>query len=133
MINPENQYFKKMVAWVNSYERDLWNNLERVPHLEPHVGQALLRGFLQLACQCQNISNILSGKQAILSLPCAWVLEHIEDLAEPLLELEDDYEWWRLLEVYDALDKELAKRLAMRAVNHPNHGIKEAGKSYLEP
>lgn len=80
MIHPENQYFKKMVAWINSYEEDLWNNLERVPHLEPQVGQALLSGFLQLACQCQNIGNIL-----------------------------------------------------LRAVNHPNHDIKEAGKSYLEP
>jgi hypothetical protein len=132
MISSENPYFKKMVAWVNSYEEGLWDNLERVHHLEPQVGQALLSGFPELACQCQNIGNIMSGRQGILSLPRAWILEHIEDLAEPLLQLEDDYEWWRLLEVYDALDKQMAKRLALRAANHPNHTIKEAGESYLE-
>jgi len=121
-----------MIEWVNSYDENLWSNLERVPHLEPHVSRAILSGFLELACQCQNEGNILSGKHGILSLPRNWTLEHIEELAEPLLVLEDDWEWWRLMEVYDSLDEELARKLALRSISHPHHNIKEIGQTYLE-
>lgn len=132
MINPENPYFRKMVEWVNSYEEGLWDHLERVPCLESKVGEALLSGFLELACQCQNEGNILSGRQGILSLPRDWVIQHIEDLAEPLLQADDVYEWRRLMEVYDDLDEDLMKRLALRAISHSNPEIKEVGEDYSE-
>jgi len=39
------------------------------------------------------------GRYGILALPNDWVLQHIEALAEPLLQLEDAWENRRLLEV----------------------------------
>ena len=132
MVNPDSPYFRRMVEWVNSFGEDLWDNLERVPYLEPHIGEALLNGFIELAYQCQNIGNILSGRQGILSLPRHWVIEHIEELAEPILQTDDDWEWRRLIEVYDGLDKNLAKKFALRAISHPNSEIKEVGEDYIE-
>lgn len=61
--------------------------------LAPEVGLSSLGSFLDLACSCQNIGNIMSGRIGIQALPRKWVLEHIEDVVEPLLQLGDGYEW----------------------------------------
>lgn len=71
-------------------------------------------------------------REAILSLPHDWVVTRIEQLAEPLL-VDGTYdEYRRFLELYYELDKDLARKLALRASQHSDDDIKEAGDDYLE-
>jgi hypothetical protein len=132
MKPPVNLYTERTIQWLNAYEENLWFNLERVPQLGPEVGKAVLSGFLEQACQAQHIGNIEIGRYGIQAIPREWVLQHIEDLAESLLQTEDEWEYRRLLEVYYSLDKTLARKLALRAISNLNPDIKEAGKDFLE-
>ena len=77
-------------------------------------------------------SNIKQVRDAILSLPHDWVLHNIEPLAEPLLADGTDDEYRRFLELYSELDKDLALKLAQRAVEHTDPHIKEAGEDFIE-
>jgi hypothetical protein len=132
MEPPVNLYTERTIQQLNAYEENLWFHLERVPQLSPEVGKAVLSGFLEQACQAQHIGNIEIGRYGILAIPREWVLQHIEDLAESLLQTEDEWEYRCLFEVYYSLDKTLARKLALRAISNLNPDIKEAGKDFLE-
>jgi hypothetical protein len=92
--------------------------------------QTTLTGYLELACQATHVRNILRGRNGILQLPREWLLTHIEDAAEPLLQTNDPWEWQRLLEVYEMLDAALALRLSERAKEHIDPEIREAGVDF---
>lgn len=76
--------------------------------------------------------SIQRVRDAILSLPHAWVVEHVERAAEPLLTTGTYDEYRRFLELYILLDRELTIRLARRAAAHADPDVKEAGEEYLE-
>ncbi len=124
-------YLQRTIGELNNYQVGLWDNLDLVPELPLEQGRAILSGFLEQACQCQNIHNIEIGRYGIWSIPKEWILEHIEELAELLLKTEDEYEYRRLFEVYEKLDKGLVHKLALRALESPNSDIRETGKDFL--
>ncbi len=71
-------------------------------------------------------------RRVILSLPKEWLLEHIEAVAEPLLQAGDDQEYRRFLELYIQIDPQLTKRLAQRALASRDPNIQEAGQDFIE-
>ncbi len=132
MNRPVNLYTERTIQRLNAYEENLWFHLERVPQLDPEAGKAVLSEFLELACQAQHIDNIEIGRYGILAIPRGWVLQHIEDLAEPLLQTDDEWEYRRLFEVYYSLDRTLARKLAMRMMGTTTPDIQESGQDFLE-
>ena len=117
---------------MNAFQEGLWEHLEAVPTLEAQTGEAVLRYLLGLACQAQHSANIVLGRRALWGLPRAWVLLHIERCAEPLLELGDEWEYRRLLEVYQQLDADLVHRLALRGLTSPESEIRETAQEWFE-
>jgi hypothetical protein len=87
--------------------------------------------LVRLASKLQGGAEVV--RNAIHSLPRAWVVAHIEAIAELLLEREDAIdEYRRLLELYCTLDRDLTLRLAKKAIRHPNAEISEAGEDFLK-
>jgi len=70
-------------------------------------------------------------RDQIIRLPREWVLSEIERVAEPLLASGTYDEYRRLLELYAPLDSELTRRLAERAIEHPDPDIREAGQDFF--
>lgn len=100
-------YLEAVIAKVNSYSDNLWDNLDQVPKLPVDASRPLLAHFIVLSCQCQNVANINLGRHAILSLPREWVANQIQSIANEQLDLNDEWEYRRLLELYEQLDKDL--------------------------
>jgi hypothetical protein len=117
---------------MDTFQKDLWAHLELVPSLPVMTGRAVLAYLLELACQSQNALTIELGRKVLMALPRIWLLEHIEIAAEPLVQLNDEWEYRRLLELYSLLDTMLVRQLALRGINNPDTGIKEASRSFLE-
>jgi hypothetical protein len=125
-------YIDEFRSHLNSLHPDLFAHLDLVPELEPNVGRAVLSYFLSAACQCQNILNIELGRASLLALPREWVLQHIEEAAEPLLRAEEEWEYRRLLEVCWKLDFELVRKLASRGMGSENPEVRETGEDCLK-
>src|SRR2546423_3450706 len=87
--------------------------------------------FLRLACQPTNPADIVSGRKAIYDLPRDWVLASIELNATKLLDLNDDWEFRRFLELCSTLDRELTLRVASRSAGHENREIRDAAEDFL--
>jgi hypothetical protein len=71
-------------------------------------------------------------RDIIKSIPSDWVIAHIEQITEPLLQNGTYDQYQRLLELYYEIDHELAKRLALRALGNPDLDIKEAGEDFIK-
>ena len=117
-----------MVDWLNGYRDDLWNNLDKVPDLPDTIGLEVVAGFLNLACKSQHIGNITFGRQGIWALPRAWTIERIEQVAESTLDLHDEWEYRRLLEVLDELDERLLRHFIARGLDSDRAEIREAAR-----
>lgn len=101
-----------------------------LPYLETEEVLQLFDVLVPLAST--GHSNIKRVRDAILSLPHDWVIRNISPLAEPLLVDGTDDEYRRFLELYSELDKDLARELAHRAIQHADPHIREAGEDFLE-
>jgi hypothetical protein len=71
-------------------------------------------------------------RKIILSLPLDWLLANIEETCEPILYSDDEEDFRRIFELYMEIDRELASRLAERAINHADELIREVGQDFLE-
>jgi len=91
-----------------------------------------LREALGRACQAQNTAVITQGRREILALPRDAVLQSIERIAADSLPLDDEWEFRRLLEVYEQLDRGLLRRLVETGLMSSNAEIKEAAEDFRE-
>jgi hypothetical protein len=117
---------------LETFHEGLGDRVEMLPSLDWATAKEVLAYLLDLACRAQHVRNIELGRETLLALPRTWLLAHIEALAEPLISLNDEWEFRRLLEVYERLDKPLAQRLAERGLSTPSPDIREAGREFLE-
>jgi len=79
----------------------------------------------------QSIRAITRGRTEILSLPRSQVLEHIESVAAATLPFEE-WEYRRLLELYEQLDAGLVQRLVSRGLASTDADIREAAEDFRQ-
>lgn len=116
---------------MDQFQQDLWRHLDWVPNLDSRTADALLEYLLGLACQAQNIANIELGRAVIRRLPRDWVLRNIERCSTSGLELDDEWEFRRLLEVCQGLDGDLVRRVAVRGLASADAYVREVAQEWL--
>jgi hypothetical protein len=89
-----------------------------------------LRSAVQLACQPQNVGRITAGRRQVLAYPRAWVLEQIERVAVEVLDLSDNWEYRRLLELAVLLDAEFVQRFVRRGLDSADPEVREAAEEF---
>jgi hypothetical protein len=94
--------------------------------------EKLLKESLLDACQASYIPFMEKGRETILELPRGWVLKNIHCMAMEILNLSDEWEYRRLLELYKKLDKNLLINLVNMGLKNDNEDIKEAANDFKE-
>lgn len=100
---------------------------------DEHPPLELLRSAVENACQPQNAWRIEQGREAVLAMPRAWVLQHIAAVAEEALDLLDYWEYRRLLELLTLLDPELVRRFVARGLASSDPDVREAAEDFDRP
>jgi hypothetical protein len=90
----------------------------------------VLSQLLELACRAQHVGNIELARRYLVSIPREWLLDQIEPLAEELITSGGEWEYRRLLELYERLDDDLLRRLVARGLLSDNEEIKEAAEDF---
>jgi hypothetical protein len=103
---------------------------EMLPTLDAVASRQALTRLLELACSAQHIGNIQLGRGYLVDVPRVWLLDHIQPVAEELLASGDDWEYRRLLELYERLDERLLKELITRGRVSENGEIREAAEDF---
>lgn len=87
-----------------------------------------LRAAIERACQAQNNAVITRGRREILAMQRNEVVESIERVAAHALNLDDEWEFRRLLELYEQLDKGLLRRFIETGLESSNNEVREAAE-----
>jgi hypothetical protein len=61
-------------------------------------------------------------------MPRHWVLEHMASVASAALDLSDDWEYRRLLELFDLLDPELLRRFVLPGLSSADPDVRKAAE-----
>jgi hypothetical protein len=89
----------------------------------------LFSELLQLARCAHGPVGVV--REIILSLPPSWVKKRVGKEVAAILRGEEYDDYWMLLQLYEQLDPELARKLAHRAADHPVAEIRELGGECL--
>lgn len=90
-----------------------------------------LRNALQLACESQNVGNIQRGHAAIAVLPQEFVLSYVAKVAKDSLDLTDEWEYRRLLELLQSVNAQVAfDEFVAIGLESRNEEIKEAAVDF---
>ena len=92
--------------------------------------QSLLPDLLSLACF--NHGQTAVARELVLALPREWLINRIEEAAEPLLQFDSYEEYLWLFEIYMELDASLARKLAQRAADHSDVDIQDAARHFYQ-
>ena len=111
---------------MDSFHPNLWAHPELITTLDLDQAQQALRYLLELACQAQNMVNITFARQALLTMPHDWLVTHIGPLVESQLDLEAEWEYRRLGELYLKLAPELLPGLLTRGQVSTQPNVREA-------
>jgi hypothetical protein len=94
------------------------------------TGMAQLAAAVRRACQPSHVPSLVKGREEVLQFPRAWVIANIETIADHHLDLDDEWEYRRLLELLAQLDTPLRARFVQRGINSAHPGIREAAEDY---
>jgi hypothetical protein len=92
-----------------------------------------LRTAVELACQPTYVPRIESGRQRILAMRRDWVVEHIVAVGKSALNLDDYWEYRRLLEILDLLCAEAAVgEVIALGIGHFDPDVREAAEEWRQ-
>ena len=99
--------------------------------LPQDVRRALLPDLL--AAASVSHADMQLAQDVVLTLPRDWLAANVEAAAEPLLHGDEPWEEHRrLLELFEEIDPNLARRFAERALRHEHPDVREAGQDTLD-
>jgi len=128
-IDSYSQYYIKQ---MNSFYPNLWECFDTLPSFPEEKSTEVISYLLGIACQSTHIGNIQLGRDSLWSLPRVWLVGKIQDIAYLTLDLNDDWEFRRLAEVYNTLDKNLLANLCQIGKQSKNPAVQEAANDFTE-
>jgi len=121
---------KTTIEFLDQFAPDLWNKLDTVTELGDEKAEEILKYFLVISCQAQNMPNILHGRRAIHELPQPWLRENLARVSESTLDLTNAWEYRRLLELCDTLDGPLLKHFVAIGLASSSDEILETANDF---
>jgi hypothetical protein len=128
---PNNPYDQDFRIGLEVISPGLSDDLSRASLLEESQIRLLFSFLLERACQCQNMGNIILGRSTLKEIPESVRLAHLEETANRVLDLEDEWEFRQLLWVYDELGRgEAFDRLILKGLASPDPELRAAARNW---
>lgn len=108
----------------------LSGDIGRITALDPCAADRVLEYLLGLACQAQHMEPIRLGRVAIGAIPRDWLLPRVMTVAKRCLDLEDEWDVRRLLELCRELSDPLFVEVVSRALRSRNPDVVEAAREF---
>jgi len=121
-----NPFLNDMCRKLNLLHPGASDRLDRIDELPDPVGRSIVNTLLEAACQSQHVGNIMSARKAMLAIPPLWLSGVLCDAIEEVVDLNDEWEYRRLIELLKELKSELLKNYLDYGMDSGNGVIHEA-------
>ena len=125
-----NIFEENLDKWL---KKDIGISLEDTDFFDQYsfdVKIVILKMFVQWACESQNIANIELGRKRVSHLNKKWLQDHLIDAANDALDLSDEWEYRRFVELVIVAVPELKKEAVEIGMQSNNADIREASDDY---
>ncbi len=97
---------------------------------DPDAERAV-QSALRCACCATHARPIVLGREYLAEAERPWLVSRIERIAASSVDMNDDWDFRRLLELYRMLDAGLLARLVEVGLRSSNPGIVEAAQAFF--
>ncbi len=129
MADPYGESLRQRMA---EFAPGLGEHLEDVPNLKPPAARAVVEYLLHLSCRSGHIGFIQAGRRALVKIPREWLVERIESAASGALDLADEWQYRRFIELCCLLDQRVVRRVAERGLGSESAPIREAAREFRD-
>ncbi len=96
------------------------------------VATQVIAACLSYACECQANANIELGRAALMAAPRRLVLATLNSVAGKTIDLRDEWEFRRYVELLSLLDPEAARVVGDSNATSSQPELREAAQDYLD-
>jgi len=118
MSMAQQEFAARFARKLDSFGDGLSGDLGSVRAFGDKVAEDVLRFLVECACRSQSSDAIEQGRRGLQSLPRVWLFERLVEVSRSALDLDDEYELRRLLEVCVLLDDADTTRRFVEAGRH---------------
>ncbi len=129
------RYTRQVFDIIDEISPKISKNLGTVTQLPESIGVKILSVIISYACQPQNIGLILIARKIFKKIQPEWVNNYIDKAIEMRLNLQEEWEYRRLMELLSASIPELPGKLEKYitlGLASSNVEVKEAAEDFKE-
>ena len=112
--------------------KQVFFDVDRIVGLDQKTGNEVVGCLLSSACQSQNDRPITLGRQYLTMLPKEWVIDRIKEVVTTVLDLNDDWEYRRFLELSEMISIDLLRWAHEKGRGSNNPDVLEAYNDYID-
>lgn len=127
-MNPYEEMIKDKVNQTAG--RNVWFKVQEIMDLSETTFDAVICELLGYACSATNVMPITIGRQCLQSFPADLMTEKIKKLAFSAIDMNDDWDYRRLLEVAKLISEDLLIWTISIGENSENRDIDEASNDF---
>ncbi|RYD20408.1 MAG: hypothetical protein EOP88_15155 [Verrucomicrobiaceae bacterium] len=124
-VSPEDDYSIRLFSKMLEYGISEMEQFKRLPELPPADQDAVLLHLGELAFSCQQASNLMLGKEALVEVEKKWLLERLDSFLENFLGRDDYWEYAQIAYFLERFDKDASLRFLRKCGEHPDPEIRE--------
>ncbi len=113
-----------------AYRNDAYDNLEQIHTWAEPQANGVVSVALGSACRAQNFHVITEGRNALKRMPREWLIRCLPNRISEALDLQDDWEFRRLLEILEEISEKLLREYIKRGLLSNNPEVREAAEEY---
>ena len=127
MISPQEDNLR---ARINSIIPEGLEHLESIIFLDPNKALEIASVIISFSCQAQHTGSIMAGRKAFERLPEPWLSLNLPFLIDKTLDLNEEWEFLRLLELLDEVNHNLLSTYVTIGLKHANSEIRAAAQQF---
>jgi len=129
-LNLIDSYDRHAFERLEAISVGLSTNFDRVRMLpEKDIDRALSCALL-FACLSTHDRAITLGRELLAEVDPAWLIARIERIADTQIDFEDEWDYRRLLELYQSLDAGLLAKIVSRGLISGRPDLVEAAEDF---
>jgi len=123
-------YEQNMIDEIDAILPGAFEHLEEISSVDPERAFRICAVILGYCCVATNDGAIRSGRKAFKKLPSEWLVVNLPSIITQTINLEDEWDYRRLLEVLRESNNTLLGAYITKGLNSSDVEINEAARDF---